>query len=124
MEALGRERKYSCYPFLTLALDRRKWSVSCPGPALPLGKGPPAKYPLDRRMDQDLDTGPTEYMQKCNPSTCNVHRINSNVQYKVIQHNIAVPLGHCHVGNSALKTMESKYVSVEVSTDMFKLMDK
>jgi hypothetical protein len=39
MEAHGGER-YSSYSFLTLALDRGKWSASRPGRALPLGKEP------------------------------------------------------------------------------------
>jgi hypothetical protein len=35
------ERKYSSYPFSTLALDGGEWSASRLGPALPPRKGPP-----------------------------------------------------------------------------------
>jgi hypothetical protein len=41
MAALGRERRYSSYSFLTSALDGSEWSASRPGRALPPGKGPP-----------------------------------------------------------------------------------
>jgi hypothetical protein len=41
MEALGGERRYSAYSFLTSALDRGEWSASRPGRALLPGKGPP-----------------------------------------------------------------------------------
>jgi hypothetical protein len=41
MEALGGERRYSSYSFLTSALDGDEWSASCSGRALPLGKRPP-----------------------------------------------------------------------------------
>jgi hypothetical protein len=41
MEAHGGERRYSSYSYLTSALDRGEWSASCPGRALPQGKGPP-----------------------------------------------------------------------------------
>jgi len=34
------ERKYRCYTFMTSVLDGGEWSVSHPGHALPLGKGP------------------------------------------------------------------------------------
>jgi len=37
---LGRE-EYSSYSFTTSALDWGEWSASCPGRALPPGKGPP-----------------------------------------------------------------------------------
>jgi hypothetical protein len=35
------ERRYSCYSYLTLALDGGEWSASRPGRALPPGKGSP-----------------------------------------------------------------------------------
>jgi hypothetical protein len=41
MEAHGRERRYSCYSYLTLALDGGEWSASRPGHALPPRKEPP-----------------------------------------------------------------------------------
>jgi hypothetical protein len=41
MEALGGERRYSSYSFLTSALDGGEWSASRPGRALPPGKGSP-----------------------------------------------------------------------------------
>jgi hypothetical protein len=41
MEALGGERRYSFYSFLTLALDGGEWLESRPGRTLPPGKGPP-----------------------------------------------------------------------------------
>jgi hypothetical protein len=41
MEALGGERRYSSYSFLTSALDGGEWSASRPGRALPPGKGLP-----------------------------------------------------------------------------------
>jgi hypothetical protein len=41
MEALGGERRYSSYSFLTSALDGGEWSASRPGRALAPGKGPP-----------------------------------------------------------------------------------
>jgi hypothetical protein len=41
MEALGGERRYSSYSYLTSALDGGEWSASHPGRALPPGKGPP-----------------------------------------------------------------------------------
>jgi hypothetical protein len=41
MEAHGGERRYSSYSYLTSALDGGEWSASCPGRALPPGKGPP-----------------------------------------------------------------------------------
>jgi hypothetical protein len=34
-----RERRYSSYSFLTLALEKGEWSASRPGRALPQGKG-------------------------------------------------------------------------------------
>jgi hypothetical protein len=37
--ALGGERRYSAYSFLTLALGISEWSASRHGCALPLGKG-------------------------------------------------------------------------------------
>jgi hypothetical protein len=40
MEAL-REGRYSSYSFTTSSLDGGEWSASCPGHALPPGKGPP-----------------------------------------------------------------------------------
>jgi hypothetical protein len=39
---------YSYYSFLTSELDGSEWSASCPGHALPPGKGP--RYPLDRKL--------------------------------------------------------------------------
>jgi hypothetical protein len=36
-----RERMYSSYSFMTLALDGGEWSASRPGRALLSGKGPP-----------------------------------------------------------------------------------
>jgi hypothetical protein len=41
MEARGGEEVYSSYSFLTSALDGGEWSASCPGRALPPGKGLP-----------------------------------------------------------------------------------
>jgi hypothetical protein len=41
MVALGGERRYSFYSFLTSALDGGEWSASRPGRTLPPGKGPP-----------------------------------------------------------------------------------
>jgi hypothetical protein len=41
MEAHGGERRYSCYSFLTSAIDGGEWSASRPGQALPPGKEPP-----------------------------------------------------------------------------------
>jgi hypothetical protein len=35
------EKRYSSYSFMTSALDGGEWSASCPGRALPPGKGPP-----------------------------------------------------------------------------------
>jgi hypothetical protein len=40
MEALGGERRYSSYLFLTTVLDGGEWSASRSGHALPPGKGP------------------------------------------------------------------------------------
>jgi hypothetical protein len=40
MVALGGERKYSSYSFLTSALDKGEWSASRPGRVLPRGKDP------------------------------------------------------------------------------------
>jgi hypothetical protein len=40
MEAHGGVRRYSCYSFLTSALNGGEWSASRPGHALPAGKGP------------------------------------------------------------------------------------
>jgi hypothetical protein len=34
------EMRYSSYSFTTSALDGGEWSASCPGRALPPGKGP------------------------------------------------------------------------------------
>jgi hypothetical protein len=48
MVALGGERKYSPYSFLTSALDGDEWSASRPVRALPPGKGP--RYPLYSRL--------------------------------------------------------------------------
>jgi hypothetical protein len=39
--ALGGERRYSSYPFLTSALEGGEWSASRPGRTLPPGKEPP-----------------------------------------------------------------------------------
>jgi hypothetical protein len=41
MEALGGDRKYSSYSFLTSAIDGGEWSASRPVRALLPGKGPP-----------------------------------------------------------------------------------
>jgi hypothetical protein len=37
---LGWERRYTCYAFMTSALDVDEWLASRPGHALPIGKGP------------------------------------------------------------------------------------
>jgi hypothetical protein len=41
VEALGEERIYSSYSFMTSLLDGGEWSASRPGRALPPGKEPP-----------------------------------------------------------------------------------
>jgi hypothetical protein len=46
----GRGRYNSC-SFTTSALDGGEWSASRSGCSLPLEKGPPPQYPLDRRLD-------------------------------------------------------------------------
>jgi hypothetical protein len=43
------ERSCSSYSFITSALDGGEWSVSCPGRALPPGKGPPV--PIGQEAD-------------------------------------------------------------------------
>jgi hypothetical protein len=48
MEALEGERRYSSYPFSTLALDAVEWSASRPDRALAPGKDP--RHPLYRRL--------------------------------------------------------------------------
>jgi hypothetical protein len=48
MVALGGERRYSSYSFLTSAPDGGEWSASRPGRALPRRKDP--QYPLYRRL--------------------------------------------------------------------------
>jgi hypothetical protein len=42
------DRRYSSYPFSTLALDKSEWSTPRPGHALSPGKDP--RYPLNSRL--------------------------------------------------------------------------
>jgi hypothetical protein len=51
-KALGGERRYSSYSFTTSALDGGEWSASCPGHALPPGKGPPVPIVQEARWAQ------------------------------------------------------------------------
>jgi hypothetical protein len=78
------ERKYSSYPFLTSALDSGEWSVSRPGRAVVLGRGP--LVPTVQRLGGVPELVWTQRLQEKSFRLCHGSKLNRPVIQPIARH--------------------------------------